>query len=77
LWTREDRDWHIAYMQERDERCPGCGQPFAECMNHDTAGRWEVLRDTCEPCRVLEAEQENDAELKSRPRGRKYATKLN
>lgn len=76
-WTDEDRAWHLAYMAERDERCSGCGQPLAECMDPDTAGRWEVLKRTCEPCRVAEAEMENDSELKSRPRGRKYSTKLN
>jgi hypothetical protein len=44
-------------------------------VSHDrkTKGTWRVHRDTCEACRILEAEAGNDAESPRPPRGMKYA----
>jgi hypothetical protein len=44
-------------------------------VSHDrkTQGTWQVRRDTCEACRVLEAVAGNDAKSDSPPRGVKYA----
>lgn len=42
-------------------------------MDRATAQTWRVETETCQSCLVLEASQDNDAELKDRPRGRKYS----
>lgn len=76
-WTDDDRAWAIALLEEQRERCSGCGQPLAVCMDPRTEYTWSVVRHTCQACLVMEAEQDNDVEAaKSRPgaraRGRKY-----
>jgi hypothetical protein len=38
-----------------------------------TQGTWRVRRVTCEACRILQAELENDAESKQPKRGVRYA----
>lgn len=42
-------------------------------MDPATQQTWQVHRSTCEACRVLEAEQQNDSEGRERPRGLKYS----
>lgn len=71
LWTDEDRDLLLALLAEEREECSGCGRPLAETTDPANRGGYEVHREACEACLVLEAEVENDHEH-SRPRGVKY-----
>jgi hypothetical protein len=66
LWTDEDRAWHLAYYAELAEVCPGCGHPLDECRDPKSAGKWRVVSQRCEACRIGEAEAENAAEAKQR-----------
>lgn len=68
-WTDEDRAWHLAYQEDLDNRCPGCGNYLDECRDPKTAGHWQVVAQTCEACRVGEADAENRAEAKTKQRG--------
>jgi len=61
-WTDKDRAWLLAYLAEQDETCKGCGNPLDECRDPKTAGRWRVVHQTCEACRVAEADADNQAE---------------
>lgn len=80
-WTDEDRGWLLAYLAEKTERCAGCGNHLDECRDPATAGRWSVIAERCEPCRVGEAEAENRAEAARnspvKQRGIYYAVRLN
>lgn len=74
-YTATDRAWLMALLAEENERCGGCGQQLSVCMDPATQQTWTVKRVTCEACRVMEAEQDNDAEYATnggRARGRKY-----
>lgn len=62
LWTDEDRAWHQAYSAELAEVCPGCGLPLDECRDPKSAGKWRVLSQQCEACRIGEAHADNQAE---------------
>lgn len=68
-WSDEDRAWLRAYLKDKNERCPGCGNYPDECRSPTTAGRWQVVHQTCEACRVAEADAEALAEEKPRRRG--------
>lgn len=74
-WTDEDRDWELAYLAERDERCGNCGQPLALCMDPETRQTWTVDKSTCQACLVLEAVQAGDASAKTKSHGRKYSVR--
>ena len=73
----EDRDALLALVAEETERCGGCGQLLADCMDRKTGGTWEVRRDVCQSCVVLEAEQDNEAEKSKiqRQRGLKFSVR--
>lgn len=62
LWTDEDRAWHLAYYAEVAEVCPGCGLPLDECRDPKSAGKWRVVENQCEACRIGEAHADNEAE---------------
>ena len=67
-WLDEDRDALLALVAEETERCGGCGQLLADCMDRASGGTWEVRRNYCQACIVLEAEQDNEAE---KPKGQR------
>jgi hypothetical protein len=73
LWTDEDRNLLLALLEEEALECKECGHPRDVSHDRKTAGTWQVHRDTCEACRVLEAVAGNDAKSDSPPRGVKYA----
>lgn len=73
LWTDEDRDLLIALLAEERDECAGCGHPLEVSTDRKTQQTWQVHRRTCEACRVLEAEVDNDLEAKTRKRGVRYA----
>jgi hypothetical protein len=58
---------------EEAEECSGCGHPLEVSTDRKTQGTWRVRRITCEACRILQAEVENDAESKRPKRGLRYA----
>lgn len=76
-WTDEDQAWLLALLQEENERCGGCGQLLADCMDRETGGTWEVKRHFCQACIVLEAEQDNEREKpgSQRQRGLKFSVR--
>lgn len=61
-WLEEDRAWLMALLAEQKERCSGCGQLLAECMDPATAKTWEVVSRICQACLVLDVALDNDAE---------------
>jgi len=73
LWTEEDSSLLIALLAEEAEQCGGCGWPLEVSTDPKTKRTWRVERHTCEACRMLEAESENDNEATRRARGVKYA----
>lgn len=62
-----------ALLEEEALECGECGQPRDVSHNRKTKGTWRVHRDTCEACRILEAEAGNDAKSETPRRGVKYA----
>jgi hypothetical protein len=62
LWTDEDRAWQLAYNAELAEVCPGCGLPLDECRDPASAGKWRVVENQCQACRIAEAHGDNEAE---------------
>jgi hypothetical protein len=68
-WTDEDRGWLLAYLEDKKSRCGGCGNYLDECRDPKTAGKWRVVHQQCEACRIGEADAENRAEAPARQRG--------
>lgn len=65
-WTDADRGLLLALLAERRETCAQCGHPMSQCRDKNTAGKWQVIEDVCQPTRVAQAEAENIGKSKRR-----------
>jgi len=74
-WSELDRGYVLALLAERAETCQQCGHPVSECRDKKTAGSWAVVRSTCYPSQVAQAEMENVR--KEGRRGVVFATRRN
>ncbi|GIG63605.1 hypothetical protein Lfu02_79770 [Longispora fulva] len=68
-WLPEDRGLLLALLAEEADTCAGCGHPIDECRDPANAGRYEVVQQICQACRVTAAQLDNDAENGNPPRG--------
>ena len=52
LWTDADYAAAIAWQEESNDRCPGCGQPRSESMSPENEDRYTASRYECFACRA-------------------------
>ena len=74
-WTEHDRALVLALLAEHNDTCASCGHPKALCRDPKTAGTWQVVREICQPSRVAQAVQDNDADSKRSQRGLQIVTR--
>lgn len=60
----------LAYLAELREVCPGCGLPLDECRDPKSMGKWRIVDQTCEACRIAEADADNRAEAAAQTKAR-------
>jgi hypothetical protein len=65
----------LALLAEQADLCPACGHPKDLCRDPDTAGRWTVIQEICQPSRVAQAVSEDVA--KDGRRGVQINTRYN
>jgi MinD superfamily P-loop ATPase len=75
-WDDTDRGLVLALLEERAETCSSCGHPTSVCRDHNTAGHWDVVEDTCEASRVAEAVMENNVKAEVKRRGLIVSTRF-
>lgn len=58
VWSESDQIAALEWQAEQDGKCPGCGEPVAECMAHeDDAPAYEVEVRRCHACQAKGMEE--------------------
>jgi hypothetical protein len=75
-WTDEDRDLALAYQDEQDATCPGCGHPLDESTNADNADAYDVTVSVCHGCAARERAAKDARDDRDAPLGLRIGTVL-
>lgn len=49
-WDEQERATLYAWLEDRQDRCSGCGHPLSESTDLDTAGQWAASSQVCLAC---------------------------
>ena len=57
MWTSEDTQAVLDYLQERSMTCPGCGLPRDETMDPEADGFFRARALRCHACAAMAREE--------------------
>jgi len=55
-WPDDDQDKALAWLEDKNERCAGCGQPRSIAWGDENAHRWVGDQTTCHACAAAESQ---------------------
>jgi hypothetical protein len=65
LWLPEDTEEVLAYLREKAQLCPGCGQPRENTMDPEAEGQWRSRALRCHACTAKARAAEQFAQAKA------------
>jgi hypothetical protein len=73
LWLPEDRDAVLAFIEDEDSRCSGCGHPRDETFDEDNEHRYRGAAYECMGCKARDLRRDEDSKDDATYPGRMYA----